>query len=95
LFDGQLAKLKVPVTFMHGRQDPRTEPGEIERAGAMLPEADLRFVEAGRHSPHSESKSWQRCNEILSELFSQKYFAPSPSPCWPPPGPGSRSGLAF
>ncbi len=69
LFDGELAKLKVPVTFMHGRQDPRTEPGEIERACAMLPHADLRFVEVGRHSPHSESKSWPQCNQILSELF--------------------------
>ncbi len=71
LFDGQLGQLKVPATFMHGRSDPRTEPGEIERACAMLPHADLRFAEAGRHSPHSESKSWQDCNKILGELLIQ------------------------
>lgn len=69
LFQGELGKLKVPVTFLHGRLDPRTEPGEIERAGAMLPHAELRFVEAGRHSPHSESKCWQQCNEILSTVL--------------------------
>lgn len=72
LFDGQLSKLRVPVTFMHGRGDPRTEPGEMERVQAALPRAEMRFVETGRHSPHSESKSWQECNEILSEFLSKK-----------------------
>ena len=72
LFDGRLNKLKVPVTFMHGRGDPRTEPGEIERALKALPHAKLRFVETGRHSPHSERKSRQECNEILSELVAGK-----------------------
>jgi pimeloyl-ACP methyl ester carboxylesterase len=75
LFDGQLSKLKVPVTFMHGRGDPRTEPGEMERALKALPRAAMRFVETGRHSPHSERKSWQECNEILSEFLVQERTA--------------------
>ena len=65
LYGGQLSKLQVPVTFLHGRQDPRTEPGEIERASTGLPQAEVRFIENGRHSPHSEDASWRQCNEIL------------------------------
>lgn len=72
LFDGRLNNLKVPVTFVHGRGDPRTEPGEIERALEALPRAEARFVETGRHSPHSERKSWQQCNEILRALLERK-----------------------
>lgn len=72
LFDGHMSKLKVPVTFMHGRGDPRTEPGEIERALEAVTHAKIRFVETGRHSPHSERKSWQECNEILSEFLARK-----------------------
>jgi pimeloyl-ACP methyl ester carboxylesterase len=72
LFDGRLSKLKVPVTFMHGRCDPRTEPGEIERALEALPRAKMRFIEAGRHSPHSERKTWQECNQILSEFLARE-----------------------
>ena len=72
LFDGRLSKLKVPVTFMHGRGDARTEPGEMERANEALPHAEMRFVETGRHSPHIERKSWQECNLILSEFLARK-----------------------
>jgi len=72
LFDGQLRKLKVPVTFMHGSGDPRTEANEMERVQRALPHADVRFVETGRHSPHSERKSWKQCNEILREFLAGK-----------------------
>lgn len=72
LFDGQLSKIKIPVTFMHGRCDPRTEPGEMERAHEALPNADMCFIENGRHSPHSERESWQECNGILSGILASK-----------------------
>lgn len=72
LFGGRLNKLRVPVTFMHGRGDPRTEPGEMERVHEALPRAEMRFVETGRHSPHSERESWQECNEILGEIIARK-----------------------
>ena len=77
LFDRRLKKLKVPVTFMHGRGDPRTEPGELARALEAMPHAEVRFVETGRHSPHSERKSWQECNEILGEFLARKQFSSS------------------
>ncbi|MFZ1007794.1 MAG: alpha/beta hydrolase [Candidatus Sulfotelmatobacter sp.] len=69
LYKGRLSKLKVPVTFIHGRGDPRTEPGEIERARKAMAGADMRFIECGRHSPHSEKACWRECNEILGEFF--------------------------
>ena len=66
--DGCLGQLRVPVTFIHGRHDPRTEPGEIENAHQSIPSSDLRFIENGRHSPHSESAASQEFTEILSEF---------------------------
>ena len=68
LYGRRLGAMRVPVTFMHGRGDPRTEPGEIERAHKTVPDSQLRFLENGRHSPHSEEASWQECNEVLLEL---------------------------
>lgn len=72
LYDGRLSELRVPVTFMHGRGDPRTEHGEIDRALEALPGSELRFIENGRHSPHSEEASWRQCNEILRELVTRE-----------------------
>ncbi|MGO9577639.1 MAG: alpha/beta fold hydrolase [Terriglobales bacterium] len=72
LYDGRLSELKVPVTFMHGRGDPRTEPGEMERAHETIAGAEMRFIEDGRHSPHSENVSWRECNGILRELLERK-----------------------
>lgn len=72
LFNGRLRMLKVPVTFMHGRSDPRTESGEMGRVQEALPAARICFVETGRHSPHSEKQSWQECNRILSEFLARK-----------------------
>jgi pimeloyl-ACP methyl ester carboxylesterase len=69
LYNGRLSELKVPVTFVHGRHDPRTEPGEMQEVEKLLPGADMRFIENGRHSPHSETASWRECNEILREVL--------------------------
>ena len=72
LYGGRLSELRVPVTFMHGRGDPRTEPDELEQACAALPQAEMRYVETGRHSPHSEEAASQACTQILSALISEK-----------------------
>ena len=72
LYDGRLREMKVPVTFVHGRHDPRTEPQEIERAHKALAGAQARFIESGRHSPHSEKESWRECNRIVRELMASK-----------------------
>lgn len=64
LYDGRLGELKVPALFLHGRLDPRTEPGEMERVRRALPQTQVKFVENGKHSPHSEEAARQECNEI-------------------------------
>jgi len=72
LYDGRLGELNVAVTFMHGRGDPRTEPGEVERAHRLVRGSGMRFLERGRHSPHSEEASWRECNAILGGLLAKK-----------------------
>jgi pimeloyl-ACP methyl ester carboxylesterase len=72
LYDGQLGGLRVPVAFVHGRRDPRTEEGEMERVSETLVGAEMRFIKAGRHSPHSEKESWRECNRILGEYLARK-----------------------
>jgi pimeloyl-ACP methyl ester carboxylesterase len=54
LYDGRLADLAVRTLFVHGRRDPRTEPGEIEALCAAVPGVELAMFEKGGHSPHSE-----------------------------------------
>jgi pimeloyl-ACP methyl ester carboxylesterase len=69
LYDGQLGGLNLPTLFLHGRLDPRTEPGEIERAAQVVPQAQLRFVENGKHSPHSEEGAREECNRIARQFL--------------------------
>jgi len=57
LFDGGLSKLGVPTVFIHGTQDPRTEPWELDAVRRELPHADMHVIASGGHSPHSETAS--------------------------------------
>jgi pimeloyl-ACP methyl ester carboxylesterase len=55
-YGGRLSELRVPVLLVHGRRDPRTEPGELEALSAALrpiPSRKLLLADGG-HSPHSE-----------------------------------------
>jgi pimeloyl-ACP methyl ester carboxylesterase len=69
LYDGRLGELRVPALFLHGSLDPRTEPGEMDRVRQALPLATMRFIAAGKHSPHSEEDVSQECNVIAGEFF--------------------------
>jgi len=72
LYDGRLGELRVPTLFLHGNLDPRTEPGEMDRVQHALPRATMRFIVAGKHSPHSEQDAWQECNERALEFLHSK-----------------------
>lgn len=72
LYDGRLGELRVPTLFLHGRLDPRTEPGEMERVAEKLPQALIRFVENGKHSPHSEEAARDECSRIAREFFDER-----------------------
>jgi pimeloyl-ACP methyl ester carboxylesterase len=71
LYDGQLGGLRVPVTFIHGRSDPRTEPGEMKQVQESIPAAEMHFIANGRHSPHSEEAASQECTEILRGVIAR------------------------
>jgi pimeloyl-ACP methyl ester carboxylesterase len=69
LYDGQIGELNVPTLFLHGRLDPRTEPGEIERATRLVRRARVQFVENGMHSPHSEEVAREECSRIALQFL--------------------------
>lgn len=73
LYDGRLGALQVPTLILHGRLDPRTEPGEMERIAKALPGAQMKFVENGKHSPHSEAAACDECNRIAREFFDERH----------------------
>jgi pimeloyl-ACP methyl ester carboxylesterase len=73
LYDGRLGELRVPALFLHGSLDPRTEPGEMDRARQALPLATMRFVSNGKHSPHSEEAACQESNTIAAEFLTSDH----------------------
>jgi pimeloyl-ACP methyl ester carboxylesterase len=69
LYDGRLGELRSPTLFLHGSLDPRTEPGEMERVLQELPSSEMKFVENGKHSPHSEEAAYAESNRIAGEFL--------------------------
>jgi pimeloyl-ACP methyl ester carboxylesterase len=53
-FDRRLHELAVPTLILQGADDPRTEPGELDRVARELPAATLHWVIGGGHAPHRE-----------------------------------------
>ena len=54
LYVDRLREIKAPALFIHGGLDPRTEPGEMEDVQRQLPSAEVKILDLGAHSPHSE-----------------------------------------
>jgi len=71
LYDGRLGDLRAPTLFLHGRLDPRTEAGEMERVATVAPQATVQFVENGKHSPHSEADAAEECNRLAKDFFAK------------------------
>ena len=53
-FDHRLHELRVPALLLHGSDDPRTEPGELDRVVREVPHVRVAMIAGGQHSPHSE-----------------------------------------
>jgi 3-oxoadipate enol-lactonase len=70
LYDGRLGEVRAPALLLHGRRDPRTEPGEIEAAAAAIPGARLELVDAG-HSPHTSATAGKRAVALAAEFLRQ------------------------
>jgi len=53
-FEHRLHAIAVPVLVLHGADDPRTEPGELDRVARELPGATIHRIAGADHAPHSE-----------------------------------------
>ena len=53
-YGGRLGDLRVRTLIVHGADDPRTEPGELEAIVAAIGAARALIIPGGGHSPHSE-----------------------------------------
>ena len=71
LYGGQLAELSVPSILIHGSEDPRTEPGELDAIQALLPQASIHVIDGGGHSPHSEQRVQGESNRIVGEFLAE------------------------
>ena len=55
LYGDRLREVRAPALVIHGGQDPRSEPGELESILKALPHALLSFHPDAGHCPHAEA----------------------------------------
>ncbi|HZZ85568.1 MAG TPA: alpha/beta hydrolase [Anaeromyxobacteraceae bacterium] len=72
LYDRRLGELRAPVLLLHGAEDPRTEPGELDRARAALPRAEVALLEGVGHAPHCSRRGAERAVAALREFLERK-----------------------
>ena len=75
LYGGRLREISAPMLFIHGRLDPRTEPGELEAVRAQLPNAEMQILENATHSPHSEIAVADLVTEIVAGFLKRSMAA--------------------
>jgi len=68
LYGGTLQKLATPSLFIHGRNDPRTEPGELDAVRRAVQKCDMRILNA-YHSPHSEKAAADVTTKIALQFL--------------------------
>jgi pimeloyl-ACP methyl ester carboxylesterase len=69
LYGGRLREISAPTLFIHGRLDPRTEPGELDAVRIQLPDAEMHILDNGSHSPHSETVTANLCNRVVTRFL--------------------------
>ena len=80
LYDHRLPELAVPVLVLHGADDPRTEPGELDRVARALPGAAIHRLAGGGHAPHSERGASAEATAIAARFLRALSHAPSRKP---------------
>lgn len=70
-FDRRLAELRVPVMVMHGADDPRTEPGELDRLRREVPHAEWHVLAGAGHCPHSERGTRDTCRDLVAAFVAR------------------------
>jgi pimeloyl-ACP methyl ester carboxylesterase len=69
LYDGRLGELRVPMLVLHGADDPRTEPGELDRIRREVPSARIEMIPGGGHSPHNAPGSAARSTALVADFL--------------------------
>jgi pimeloyl-ACP methyl ester carboxylesterase len=59
----------VPTLVLHGDDDPRTEPGELDRIRREVPAARIEMIEGGGHSPHSARATAAQVTAIVEAFL--------------------------
>ncbi len=70
LYDGRLGEIRAPTLLLHGRHDPRTEPGELDAARAALPGATVALLDAG-HAPHASARAGARAVAVAAGFLAR------------------------
>ena len=68
-FEHHLPELAVPTLVLHGTDDPRTEPNELERIRREVPSATIHMINGGTHSPHSERAVSAETSRVAAEFL--------------------------
>lgn len=68
-YEGRLHELRVPLLVVHGADDPRTEPGELDRIEREIPSARIELLGGAGHSPHSERGSAARSTALVANFL--------------------------
>ncbi len=69
LYDRRLHEMRVPMLVMHGTDDPRTEPGELDRIRREVPAARLEMIEGGGHSPHNARGTSGHVTDLVADFL--------------------------
>ena len=69
LYEHRLHELRVPMLVLHGADDPRTEPGELDRIPREVRTARIEIIAGAGHSPHSERGSAARCTALVADFI--------------------------
>jgi pimeloyl-ACP methyl ester carboxylesterase len=69
LYERRLTELRVPMLVLHGADDPRTEPGELDRIAREVPGARIEMLEGGGHSPHNAGRTAARCVTLAADFL--------------------------
>jgi len=68
-FEHRLHALSVPVLVLHGADDPRTEPGELDRVARELPGATIHRVIGAGHAPHCERGASAEATSVAASFL--------------------------
>ena len=68
-YENRLGELRVPMLVVHGADDPRTEPGELDRIRREVPTARIEMIERGGHSPHSAPATAAQVTAIVERFL--------------------------